>query len=70
MSVASCIDKKTAKIVEEIKDIRRNRQQLFDAGRAEERAAWNTWNQRCLQAKARGESFDEPVPGSEEDEAE
>lgn len=29
-------------------------------------AAWKAWNERRLQAEARGEPFDEPVPGDEE----
>ena len=36
-------------------------------GIAERDAEWNAWNQRRLEAEARGESFDEPVPGSDED---
>ena len=41
------------------------------AGEAKERAkevsaAWKAWNERRLQAEARGEPFNEPVPGDEE----
>ena len=64
-------------IVEYIQDMtRKARQRQFDAGHeaghaegvASERAEWRAWNRRRLEAEARGESFDEPVPGSDEDE--
>ncbi len=32
-------------------------------GRAEERAAWQKWNRRRLNAEAQGRPFDEPTPG-------
>ena len=36
--------------------------------RAEKRvnAEWRNWNERRLEAEARGERFDEPVPGDED----
>ena len=36
--------------------------------RAKEVAAWEAWNERRLQAEARGEPFNEPAPGDEEGE--
>ena len=36
-------------------------------GRAELRSEVMEWNKRRLEAKARGETFDEPIPGSEEE---
>ena len=35
-------------------------------GRAKRHAEWKSWNERRLQAEARGEPFDEPSPGSED----
>ena len=29
-------------------------------------AEWRNWNERRLEAEARGERFDEPVPGDED----
>ena len=37
-------------------------------GRVEERAEWVGWDARRREAEARGESFDEPYPGEEEQE--
>ena len=36
--------------------------------RGEERAEWVGWDARRREAEARGESFDEPYPGEEEQE--
>ena len=33
-------------------------------GRAEERRAWTEWNRRRMEAERKGETFDEPPPGS------
>ncbi|MYE54677.1 MAG: hypothetical protein F4X34_05715, partial [Chloroflexi bacterium] len=40
-----------------------------EIGRAKGRTEWNAWNRRRLRAAARGESFNEPHPGSGEAEA-
>lgn len=34
----------------------------LEEGRAEERLRWSEWNQRRIEAEARGASFDEPPP--------
>ena len=34
-------------------------------GRAVERAEWRAWNDRRLEVESRGETFDEPMPGSD-----
>ena len=36
-------------------------------GRAAERLEWRAWNRRRREAKARGESFDEPEPYSDDE---
>ena len=71
MSVASFIDKKTAKLEEEIKEIRARRQKRREEqAETEARVAkakarvveWETWYERWLEAGARGETFEEPPP--------
>ena len=34
----------------------------YDKGQAEMQERWEAWNGRRLEAKARGEAFDEPHP--------
>ena len=47
---------------------KRARQAEERAQEAEEQvnAEWRNWNERRLEAEARGERFDEPVPGDED----
>ena len=40
------------------------RKRWFEEGRQEERREWQAWAQRLLEAKERGEDFDEPPPSS------
>ncbi len=56
MTMADYIEELTKKRRE--KDVRK--------GRAEVHAEWRAWNERRLQAEARGEPFDESIPGAEE----
>ena len=41
------------------------REKLRDQGRKEMAARWQEWNQRRLDAQARGADFDEPPPGNQ-----
>ena len=41
------------------------REQGRDQGRTEMAARWQEWNQRCLDAQARDEDFNEPPPVDE-----
>ena len=43
------------------------REKDFARGRAEGRAEGRAWDARRREAEARGESFDEPYPGDEEE---
>ena len=43
------------------------RQKNIAKGRAEGRAEVIEWDRRRLEAEASGETFDEPIPGGEED---
>ena len=43
----------------------RNRAVGLEEGRAVERAEWRDWNRRRLESESRGETFDEPMPGSD-----
>ncbi len=52
MSIATYFEQKT--------------EELKKKQRAEVHAEWRAWNERRLQAEARGEPFDEPVPGDKE----
>ena len=45
----------------------RSKQKQFDKGHAEASVEWNNWVDRKEAAEAKGEPFDEPRPGSEED---
>ena len=47
---------------------REEREKNIARGRVEERAEWLAWDARRREAEARGESFDEPVPSSKEQE--
>ena len=40
------------------------RKRWFEEGRQEERREWQAWAQRLLEAKERGEDFDEPPPSA------
>ncbi len=44
--------------------IEKQREKLRQEGRADERQAWVDWNEKRLDAEARGEPFDEPPPGA------
>ena len=44
--------------------IEKQREKLREEGRADERQAWVDWNEKRLDAEARGEPFDEPPPGA------
>ena len=70
MSVAGFIDRQSEKVRQQTEQIKqeteRLRQEQFEKGLAEVNANWSAWNERRLQAEARGEPFDEPWPGSEE----
>ena len=65
LSAARYIDSQTAKVKQQVAEIKERRekarQQQIAGGRAEARA----WNQRRLEAEARGEPFNEPFPGDE-----
>ena len=39
------------------------REETIAIGRKQERQRWEAWNQRRLEAEAKGEPFDEPTPG-------
>ncbi len=43
----------------------KQRQEGREQGREEERQVWKAWNQRRLDAEAKGETFDEPIPESQ-----
>ena len=47
---------------------RGEREKNIARGRVEERAEWVGWDARRREAEARGESFDQPYPGEEEQE--
>ena len=38
------------------------KQKRYEEGQAEVQRRWEEWNERRLEAKARGEPFDEPHP--------
>ena len=42
----------------------KERQEARQQGRMEERRQWQAWAQRLLEAKERGEDFDEPPPSA------
>ena len=42
-------------------------EKLRNEGRSAERLEWRTWNRRRREAEARGESFDEPEPYSDDE---
>ena len=66
MSAARYIDRQTAKVDKQIAAIRERREQTRQQRIAEGLAKGREWNERRLQAEARGEPFDEPTPGNEE----
>ena len=55
-------------LIEKIRarNIAKGRAEGHAEGRAEERAEWKSWNERRLQAEARGEPFGEPHPVDED----
>ena len=63
MSAARYIDEQTAKVKEQIKAIRERREQIRQQQIAEGLAKGREWNERRMEAEARGEPFDEPFPG-------
>ena len=66
MSAARYIDEQTAKVKKQTEAIRARREQIRQQRIAKDRAEGRAWNERRLEAKARGEPFDEPFPGDEE----
>ena len=48
----------------EEKELQEARQEGVVIGRQEERREWQAWAQRLLEAKERGEDFDEPPPSA------
>ena len=52
-----------SKLVEPIRQ--RLREEGEAIGREQERQRWVAWNRRRLEAKAKGEAFTEPPPGSD-----
>ena len=44
---------------------RQRREQAIAIGEKQERQRWTAWNQRRMEAEARGEAFDEPPPDNE-----
>jgi hypothetical protein len=60
-SIARFFDEKTRKLRE---DREKRLRETEARGRAEERGEWMACYQRMLDARAKGESFDEPLPGS------
>ena len=43
-----------------------SREEGLEKGRAEANARWREWNHRRLLAEARGETFDDPLPDSDD----
>ncbi len=52
------------KLVEPLKE--KQRAEGREEGREEERAAWEAWNRRRLDAESKGEPFDEAPPSLEQ----
>ena len=66
MSAARYIDRQTAKVDKQIAAIRERREQTRQQQIAEGRAEGREWNERRMEAEARGEPFNEPFPGDED----
>ena len=70
MSIVAYIDGKTAKLRRETEEIRARRRRRQEQAETDARIAkanarvaeWEAWHERWREAKARGETFDEPPP--------
>ncbi|MCY4579150.1 MAG: hypothetical protein OXD31_08880 [Chloroflexi bacterium] len=65
MSAARYIDRQTAKVRQQVAEIKERREKARQQQIAEGFAEGRAWNERRLEAKARGEPFNEPFPGDE-----
>ena len=65
MSAARYIDSQTAKVRQQVAEIKERREKARQQQIAEGRVEGRAWNERRLEAKARGEPFNEPFPGDE-----